>query len=821
MGSGGVASRIHRRSSEHVPFLRNRDVLSIQSLAHVLVGEPASTRDQVRGRLSPGHALGVALAAIIGATALTLGPAVAQQSGAPVALPTVEVVGNAPLPGSEIDRSKIPSNIQTIDASAFDHAKSPSLTDAMVRALPGVSLGNQTGNPFQPDVNYRGFTVSPVIGTSQGLAVYQNGTRINEVFGDTVNWDFIPEGAIRQMTLAPNNPVYGLNALGGAITIEMKNGFTYQGVEGEARMGSYGRMAGAAQAGVQNGNLAAYVAFDGVDDDGWRDFSSASRLRRMYFDFGARSEQTEFHVSLTGADNKLGGVVATPVEMLNQRWSSVYTWPQESHNKLAFLQASGSYKPSDTFSLQSNIYYRGFWQSHIDGNTTNAQPCTAPGLLCFGNDTTPLLDLAGNQVLDVFGPNLGEIDRTWTTANSFGGSLQATDTAQLLGHDNHLVVGASVDHGLVQFTGNSELGTIDQDLFVTGTGVLIQQPAGDLAPVGLRSRTNYTGVYATDTFDITSRLSLTAGGRFNVARIRLEDEFGTALNGDHTYSRFNPVVGLTYKIMPDLTAYAGYSEANRAPTPLELGCADPSHPCLIDGFLISDPSLKQVVGHTYEAGLRGSAGDKQDVLKWNLGVYRTDSDDDIINVPSLVSGFGYFQNAAKTRRQGVEAGVIYKRERWSAYANYTFVDATFQSALTLSSPFNPAADTNGNISVVPGDQIPAVPRHRFKAGAEYSITEPWTIGIDLDVIGSQYLVADQSNQNPKVPAYWVVNAHSSYKLTKNVEVFALVQNLFNQHYYVAGTFFNTQAIPFLNLTDPRTFIPGMPLAAYAGVRATF
>src|SRR5205807_7301846 len=130
----------------------------------------------------------------------------------------------------------------TLGSSDFDHATSPSLTDAMVRALPGVSRGDQTGNPFQPDINYRGFTASPVLGTPQGLAIYQNGTRVNEVFGDTVNWDFIPEAAISRLALVPNNPVYGLNALGGAISIQMKNGFTWRGSEVEVRGGSYGRI---------------------------------------------------------------------------------------------------------------------------------------------------------------------------------------------------------------------------------------------------------------------------------------------------------------------------------------------------------------------------------------------------------------------------------------------------------------------------------------------------------------------------------------------------------------------------------------------------
>lgn len=743
------------------------------------------------------------------------GHASAQQA---ITLPPIDV-SITPIPGSELDRNKIPANVQTIPSSDFDHAISPSLVDAMIRALPGVSRGDQTGNPFQPDIDYRGFTASPVPGTPQGLAVYQNGARINETFGDTVNWDLIPEMAVNRLTLTPNNPVYGLNALGGAISIEMKNGFNYQGAQAELRGGSYGRVGASAQAGGQKGNLSGYITADAVSDAGWRDFSSSSRLRRMYLDLGARGEQTEFHLSFTGADNKLGSVAATPVEMLNQRWSSVYTWPQNTRNQLAFLQASANYNPSDTVLLQANAYYRGFRQSHVDGNTTDAQPCAAPGLLCFGDNTTPLLNFAGTQVPDVFGSNLGQIDRTSTSANTFGGALQATSTAKVLNHDNHFVIGASIDRGFVRFAGNSELGTIDSNLFVNGTGVLVQQPTADLSPVNLHTRNTYTGIYATDTIDINPNLSLTAGARFNVAQIKLDDTLGTALDSDSRYSHLNPVIGLTYKILPNMTAYAGYSQANRAPTPLELGCSDPAHPCLIDTFLVSDPPLKQVVSYTYEAGLRGTEFGQK--LRWNIGAYRTISKDDIINVASEISGFGFFQNAAKTRRQGVEAGLSYKEDRWSAYANYAFVDATFQTPLTLSSPQNPAADADGNLFVVPGNHIPGIPQQRFKVGFEYSITQPWTVGADLNAVGSQYLIGDQSNQNPKVPAYWVVNMHTSYKINKNVEVFGLVQNLFNQRYYAAGTFFDTQGISFLTFNDPRTFVPGMPLAAYAGIRATF
>jgi iron complex outermembrane receptor protein len=172
---------------------------------------------------------------------------------AAAAAATAESTAAVAQPGV-VDQDKIPSNVQTLSAADFSYMTTPDLLQAMERALPGVALSDQTGNQFQLDLNYRGFIASPVIGTPQGIAVYQNGVRINEVFGDIVNWDFIPQNAINGMTLVPSNPVYGLNAIGGALSIQMKNGFTYHGVEGEVNGGSYGRIGSSVQAGGQVGN---------------------------------------------------------------------------------------------------------------------------------------------------------------------------------------------------------------------------------------------------------------------------------------------------------------------------------------------------------------------------------------------------------------------------------------------------------------------------------------------------------------------------------------------------------------------------------------
>jgi iron complex outermembrane receptor protein len=756
------------------------------------------------------------------------------------------VPGTSERDSSLIDRDKVPSNTEVLTSADFSRNYSTNFLDSVNRKLPGVSLGDQTGNPFQRDLDYRGFTASPVQGTPQGIAVYQNGVRINESWGDVVNWDFIPEKAIDRVSLFPNNPVFGLNAIGGALSIQMKNGFTYHGVEAEAFGGSYGRVQGSVQAGGQKDNVSAYAAFESAYDRGWRDFANSSHVNRMYVDVGARDDQTEFHINFTGASNLLGNVAATPVQMLNQRWSSVYTWPQSTLLQLAFVNATLNHTISDTWSFQGSAYFRGFRQSHVDGNGTDVESCNKGTSLCIdgANDNDPIFGLVGGpRVPNTLGTAfLGEIDRNNVATNTFGGTAQFTNTDQLFGHDNHVVMGASVDHGFTKFNAASELGTVDQNLFVTGTGIFINQPDAGLSPVDLHATNTYTGIYLTDTFDVTNRFSVTAGGRFNYAEIDLQDQTGTnpLLDSSNRFQRLNPVIGGTFKITPNITAYAGYSEANRAPTPLELGCSDPNHPCMIDSFLVADPPLKQVVSHTVEAGLRGGWGrdGKTGLLTWGLGVFRTLSDDDIVEVtsPIGVNNFGFFQNAGKTLRQGIEAKIDYRIQRWNAYANYTYVDATYQSSNTFFSPSNPNALTDPNndevqfVNVKPGDQIPGIPAHRFKAGVEYLVTDAWKVGADVNFVGSQWLVHDDTNQSPKVPAYTVVNLHTSYQLTPSIEIFGLINNVFNQQYYLGGTFLETggfasttRGVPNLmaQLTDPRTFVPGMPLSAYAGMRVKF
>lgn len=751
----------------------------------------------------------------------------------PIAAPATSPahgVGAAPAPVAQISpvvRYQVPSATHTISSQEIANVRQFDLSGAMQREAPGVIINDVGGNPFMPEVDYRGFSASPISGTPQGLAVYQNGVRVNEAWGDNVNWDLIPSVAIDRFTIVTGNPLFGLNAIGGAVTLDMKNGFTWQGFDIDGRFGSRGRRQGAMQYGVQAGPYAGYMAVEAAGDDGYRQFSGA-HLKRFYGDIGYRGDSGEIHATMTLAQNRFGVTGPAPVELANRDESAVYTTPQTIKNTLALYGIHGSFQPSETWKLLADVHYRAFDQARVDGNTTEFE-CVAGAAVCENDngDETGIPNYFDGAV------PLGAIDRTWTRSRTVGGTVQATNEDRYFGFHNKLTFGVSYDHGWTAFSANEELGVVLPNLIVAGFGHIVEESGSGISSVSVRAANDYLGVYALDSLDLTDKLTVTAGARFNRAGISLYDLKGTALNGNGIFTRINPMAGLTYKILPNLAAYASYSEANRAPTPLELGCADPNRPCLIDNFLVADPPLQQVVSQTIETGLRGDlhlpalapafADALPGRLDWSAGLFRTHNFNDILSVPSTINGRGYFTNAGTTLRQGVEASLRYHDERLSAFINYTLTDATFRSTIVLGSPDSPLAQAfgAGSIMVTPGAHLTSVPRHRLKAGADYAITPLWRVGADVVYSTGPWIRGDEINRAGTLSPYALVNLRTSYQLSPNLQLYGLLENVANTRTRSFGAFFDTNDISFLAFNNPRMVSLGPPLGVYGGVKFTY
>lgn len=784
------------------------------------------------GNIMEMSALAAAIAVFTPAVVLGPGIALAQAGAGPVGaastemvLPTVNIVGSTPLLGSGIERDRLPAQTSVLNSGDVARDGTPNALRALNEQVGGVNLDSASGNPDQPTLLYHGFEVSPLQGTPQGLAVYVNGARFNDSFGDTVNWDLIPSLAVDKIDLEGPNPVFGLNALGGSLSVRLKNGFTYHGGEAALYGGSFGQAVGEQQYGKQLDRVSAYAAVTARHQDGWRDLQS-SDIQSFYGDLGWRGDRSELHLALSLANSVLNGPGTSPVELLAVNPAAQFTAPNLVANRFLATNLQGNFEVSDTSSVQALAYCRYLLQRVVNGNAANDAPAGGESGLLVSSNGGFSTSRGGALIPDFLnGGPYSELDTQTTNTNSYGASVQVTNTGDVIGFKNHLVGGLSFDGAQTEFSAIASLGgLVPLDRVFVGPGVTIDEP-GINTPVRLAISSAYYGAFFSDTMNLTERFAVTTSGRFNAAQVDLSDQGGGSLTGRHNYNRFNPAAGATYQVASWLTAYAGYSESNRAPTPAELSCAGPSDSCSLANFFTGDPNLKQVVTHSIEAGLRGTVRPAEGVrLTYNLGLFHTASDDDIAFVNSVSLGRAFFQNIGRTRRQGVDAGVQLRTPTWLAYVKYSYTEATDRSGFVESAGNNPQADSDGNLTIKPGDRLPGVPAIQLKFGANYKVTDKWTVGATSMYQSGQYLFGDQANLTPRLPGFVTLNLNSQYQLTPNIQLFGLVENATNAKYYTYGTFSPTSSV-FLaqvpNATNPRSYSPAAPIASFGGVRVTF
>jgi outer membrane receptor protein involved in Fe transport len=677
-----------------------------------------------------------------------------------VPIAVVEIVGTTPLQGAGVARDRLPANVQVLDA--VDAQDGATLPDALNRRLGSVVVHEIQGNPFQPDVSYRGFTASPLLGTPQGLSVYMDGVRMNQPFGDVVSWDLIPRAAIASLTLMPgSNPLFGLNTLGGALAVRTKDGLHDAGTFVSPQAGSGGRAEiGFEQGGHDDHGLHWYATGTGYRDGGWR-VASPTRLGQLFGKIGWHDGATDAALSAAFSASRLAGNGLQEQRLLARDYASVYTTPDTTRNRAMLLNATASHATSDAVLLSANAYYR-----HIRTTTLN------------GDVNEDALGEGGAAWT-------GLVNRTAGRQANYGIGAQATVSG-------HLTVGAAFDASRADFRQSAQYGIVNADRSVSPLGAF-----ADDASVGLVGHTRTWSVYAMEQLRVRDGLHVTVSGRYNRTAVHNRDRINPgggpgSLDGDHRYARFNPAIGITWSPVRQVNAYAGYDEGSRTPTAVELGCADPANPCKLPNAMAGDPPLKQVVTRTWEAGVRGTAGRTH----WNAGVFRATNADDILFVADNAAGYGYFRNVGRTRRRGVELGIDGRAGPVALSARYTYLDATFGSSETVGSPGNSSADAEGNIAVRPGDRLPLLPRHVVKARAEWRIAPAWTVEAGLLAVSDAPARGnDNGLHRPDggrflgsgwTPGHAVFDLGATYELAPRLRAFIQIDNVFDRRYATAA-----------------------------------
>lgn len=745
-------------------------------------------------------AAGAARAALAACIVACVTPAMAQAPRNPVTEiegPAVEVVGITPVPGLGTALPDIPATVQSSGAEELRRRDARDLAEHLERGFAAVNLNGATGSAYQQDLQYRGFTASPLLGLPQGLSVFVDGVRVNEAFGDMVNWDLIPRNAIANVNLmSGSNPVFGLNTLGGVLTVQTKSGFAFPGTAARLEGGSFGRRVAEFEHGGHGERADWYVAGNATDDAGWREHSS-SRIRQAFAKGGWQDSRTDIDVSLAIADNALEGTQALPLSMLDTP-RQAYTWPDRAENALSFVTLRASRYIANDLLVQGTAYLRNFNQRSVASNVNgDFDPLLAPG--------------PGNA--QAFN------DRFALDQRMAGASLQVSIDNEIAERINRFTFGASIDSASADFAQDRQEAAISGDRETQGVGAF--------APtVRASSQNQYLGLYFVDQLALTPQWMLTTSARFNAVRTSLRDRSGTRpeLDGDHSFQRVNPALGLNWNPSESATHFVSYSEGMRVPTPVELTCANPAAPCTLPNQFLADPPLKPVIARTLEAGTRLRFNDK---LRGSASLYRTELADDILFVSSGGTlNTGYFQNVGTTLRQGLDLSARASLGKWSLQAAYSRVQAQYLTPFRMRSPNNSTRDAADEIAVERGDRLPGIPADMFKLFADWSPSARGSIGLGWAWFGAQYARGDENNQdaNGRLPSYGVAQLLARFVPAKGWEASLRVDNLLDQRYENFGilgrNFFNGANRSFdAAAAAPEQFrSPGAPRAVWIALR---
>ena len=781
--------------------------------------------------------------------ALALASSVPLSAAEKLTTSTINVISTTPLPSIGLPLNIIPANIQIFDSKDLRNQPGVTFADQLINNAQGVTFSETQGNPWQPDVMFRGFSATPLAGTPQGMSVYVDGVRVNEAFGDTVHWDLIPNFAIQNMQIVPgSNPVYGLNTLGGAIAIQTKDGRNNRGVAIEAEGGSWGRKRALAQFGgvSKDGSIDYFFGAQNITEDGWRKHSP-THINQTFGKIGWQNESSKIDLSWIGAKNNMIGNGLTPIDMLGISREEVHTTPDQTKNYLNHIALNASHWLNNNVMLSGNMYHRTSNRKTLNGDLNDDfspfDADAAEGALDTNGKCTPVG--AGNTEE---GCSPGILNRSRIKQRNMGFNFQSAFNQDIWGKKNQFIAGVGYDLALTRLKQTEQLNDIDDGApgdQVTGRTwfdnrrMPINLSNEIETEVNLGGRARTMSLFATDTLSLSQSWHLTASSRYNHTQVTNRDHItatgsSASLSGDHHFSRVNPSLGITYTPNDQLSVFGSYSESSRAPTSIELGCANPAVPCKLPNAMAGDPPLNQVVAKTYETGLRGKL---TETFKWNTSIYRTMNHDDIHFIQSSTIGsLGYFDNVGRTKRQGFDLGLTGVIDKLFLRAGYSFVSAKYDSDLTLINEVNSTAGADdGEFQVRKGNYLAGIPKHQFKLRAQYEVLPKWTVGTNVVYYSDQFVHGNDNNSHVsgaltpgKLSGYTVVNLDTQVDVGQGWKVFAKAINIFDKDYYSAGRFGETyfSSSGSWNGTDAgerslTSVVPGAPRAGWIGVRYEF
>jgi iron complex outermembrane recepter protein len=672
---------------------------------------------------------------------------------------SIEIIGTSPAPGLGRAAGTLPANVQAFTGSELVRERNSGVAALLAREGTGVSLASLQGNAFQPDLVFRGFTASPLLGSAQGLSVFIDGVRVNDPFGERVPWDLLPTVAIANLQLLPgSSPAFGANTLGGALALYTKDGREHPGAAATASIDSHGQRGLEAELGGTRGHWDGYVAASDTHAPGWAQHN-ASRVRLLFAKLGYRAGGTDIDLGYSGGNNHLEGT-----QLLPASWQATpteaYTWPDAAHDQQQQLALKASSDLGRGLLLSATAYLRMLATDELDANVDEDALASGAAQPAGGNATN---------------------DRLRAQTHASGAALQLSWQGALAGRTHALTLALSHDRGDIDFLHAAQSALFSPTREAVGSGGFAT--VTDLA-LGQQS----TGLALGDAVTLAPHWTLDVSGRHTRALARSRDRSGQdpALDAAHSFSQRDGALGLTWHGAGQSTAYANFGTGTRMPTPAELSCADPAAPCTLANSFVADPPLQAVRARTLEFGIRGPLPGG----RWRFAAFRTRLDHDIqmVATGNAAIATGYFSNVGSTERRGLEFTAQGQAGKVLAQAALALTQARYLDPWRTSSPGNAAADATGVIDVRAGDRLPGVPASSGHLRLAWAATPAWQWALEARGQGSSWSRGDENNADPRgrLPGWLVLDADANWQPAPRWRIEAGVHNLFDRAVASAG-----------------------------------
>jgi len=634
------------------------------------------------------------------------------------------VVNSTRLSGAS---EETPAQVEKLDLKRV--IPGPETLNTALLTLPGVSLFDDQGARLQPQLEVRGFSVSPVVGNPQGVSVFLNGIRVNEPDAQEVNFDLLPSAAFDQATLVRGPDVlFGRNSLGGTLLLTTRRGGDTPEATLEVGGGSFGEQTLTTTLGGKLDGIDGFLAFTGENEVGWRQATS-STTRNLFatigHQWGPSHDSGDIALDIQYGHDRIFEAGSLPASYIAINPKINYT-PGDFFAPEAVDLALRGNEPLAGGILRGTLFGR---RNNVEQFNGNVPPPNTDGFT---------YNLSGGSTLEWTRPFvLGSVPIGWTM-----GAEYSRESA----HIRLVNVGGGLPASITTDA------TIHQD---------------------------NAAAFAQAVVSVTPRLNITGGLRLDYVHVPYRDSLDASNDGTSTYNRLSPEIGATYQFTDDIKGFVAYKSGFRAPAPLELACANPNAPCSLPFSLGNDPALLPVTTRDYEGGF-----DVDFAARTTLDVdaFWTDVDNDIVFAsPNLTQE--YFLNAPHTRRAGVEAsGQIGLPAGFRLVASYSYVAATYQSTVLIAT-----SDSNPQ-PTKPGDLFPLSPLHRGRLGAGVThLFGALVVDGEFDIRGyqGQFTRGDESNQRKEIPGYTVagLSARADYH---RFGAAVGIENIFNRQYYTFG-----------------------------------